>query len=178
MPCSIYARLCAAFLASAAIVCGQRPVISPNGVVNAASYYGSAVSDPVVEAGPNAGAPGEIASIFGTNLAFMTLSAAGVPLRAMLGGTSVQVNGVAAPLFYVSPNQINFQVPTVGHHAAGNTLTVTTPFFCDSSPSGIAHLCLYHLLYTDRLRQASRQDSLYTHDVLSFTHAVRRPFTS
>jgi uncharacterized protein (TIGR03437 family) len=35
-----------------------------------------------------------------------------VPLPTELGGTSVMVNGRAAPLFYVSPGQINFQMPS------------------------------------------------------------------
>ena len=57
------------------------------------------------------GAPGSIATLFGTNLAAATATASGVPLPRQLGGTRVTWNGVAAPLFYVSPTQINFQVP-------------------------------------------------------------------
>ena len=55
-------------------------------------------------------APESIASVFGTNLATSTVST-GAILANSLGGTSVFVNGVAAPLFFVSPGQINFQVP-------------------------------------------------------------------
>ncbi len=78
---------------------GQAPTITPRGVVTAASY-----SQPV--------SPGSIASIFGANLAASTLSATGTPLPISLGGTSVTVNGVSAPLFFVSPTQINLQIPS------------------------------------------------------------------
>jgi hypothetical protein len=54
---------------------------------------------------------GAIATIFGTNLANETATAARVPLLTTLAGMQVIMAGVAAPLFYVSPAQINFQVP-------------------------------------------------------------------
>ena len=85
-------------------VSAQKPVISPGGVLNAASF--AAASGPA-----HALADGGIASIFGQNLAAATVSAASSPLPATLAGTSVTVNGAPAPLFYVSPTQINFQVP-------------------------------------------------------------------
>ncbi len=55
-------------------------------------------------------APESIASLFGTNLATSSAST-GAILPNALAGTSVYVNGVAAPLFFVSPGQINFLVP-------------------------------------------------------------------
>ena len=68
-------------------------------VANAASGDASAV------------APGSIASIYGSGLALSTAIASAFPLPATLGGATVSVNGVAAPLLYAGPNQINFQVP-------------------------------------------------------------------
>jgi adhesin/invasin len=56
------------------------------------------------------GAPRAIMTIFGTNLSEATYNATSYPLPTLLGPTSVIVNGVAAPLFYVSPTQINFQM--------------------------------------------------------------------
>ena len=56
-------------------------------------------------------APGMILSIFGSDLAPSTWSAQTVPLTAQLAGVSVTVNGVAAPLYYVSPAQLNVQIP-------------------------------------------------------------------
>jgi uncharacterized protein (TIGR03437 family) len=60
---------------------------------------------------PDAVAPGSIATAVGTGLATSTQSASTLPLPTSLGGTTVTVNGTAAPLFFVSPTQINFQVP-------------------------------------------------------------------
>ncbi len=56
-------------------------------------------------------APGAIVTIFGSNLADAVASAAGAPYPTVIGVTSVTLNGVAAPLFYVSPGQINAQAP-------------------------------------------------------------------
>lgn len=74
------------------------PQIAAGGVVNAASY-----SEPI--------AKGAIVSIFGTNLASTQATAQGVPLPLSLAGTSVTINGTAAPLLFVSPTQINLQAP-------------------------------------------------------------------
>jgi uncharacterized protein (TIGR03437 family) len=57
-----------------------------------------------------------IASAFGSNLAAVTQQAAALPLPINLGGTSVlikDVNGISrsAELFYVSPTQVNYEVP-------------------------------------------------------------------
>jgi uncharacterized protein (TIGR03437 family) len=74
------------------------PVINQAGVVSAASW-----STPI--------APGEIVSIFGTNLAAATQSA-NAPWPLTLGGAAVTVNGIAAPLAFVSASQINAYVPS------------------------------------------------------------------
>ena len=60
---------------------------------------------------PDAVAPEVIASIFGANLATGIGFANSLPLPTTLLGTSVLVNGVAAPLFFVSPGQINLLIP-------------------------------------------------------------------
>lgn len=57
------------------------------------------------------GAPGMLLSIFGTDLASGVQEASSVPLPDNLRGTTATVNGAAAPLFYVSPTQVNLQVP-------------------------------------------------------------------
>jgi uncharacterized protein (TIGR03437 family) len=93
------------------------------GIVNAATF------------GSTIGA-GSIVTLFGTNLAGTTASASTYPLPSQLAGTQVLVNGTPVPLFYVSPAQINLQLPTglsgdlsvsvlSGTEAGGNsTLTV------------------------------------------------------
>ncbi len=55
--------------------------------------------------------PGALASAFGENLSSSTEASTKLPLPTELGGTRVLVNGVAAPLLYVSPFQINYQLP-------------------------------------------------------------------
>jgi len=89
-----------------------RPVFAANGVVNGASF-----------AAPLA--PGMIASLFGTGLASSTALASGTPLPVTLAGASLQMEGFSAPLFFVSPAQINFQVPweVQGRTSAALTLT-------------------------------------------------------
>lgn len=80
------------------------PAIALGGVADAAGYR-ALVS------------PGEIVSIFGKELAVTPAAAGAPPLPAQLSDVRVSVNGVAAPLFYVSPLQINAQIPyetTVG----------------------------------------------------------------
>ena len=58
-------------------------------------------------------APGTLISIFGNNLSTKTESAAANlnQLPHTLGGTQVFIDGIAAPLTYVSPTQINAQIP-------------------------------------------------------------------
>jgi uncharacterized protein (TIGR03437 family) len=58
-------------------------------------------------------APGTIVSILGTSLSAGTATADTTQLQlpTELGGTQVYFNGIAAPLFMVSPTKINAQVP-------------------------------------------------------------------
>ena len=56
-------------------------------------------------------APGSIATVFGANFAGGTFEADSIPLPLQLGGVRVEVNGVPAPLYFVSGGQINFQIP-------------------------------------------------------------------
>ncbi|HEU0119491.1 MAG TPA: IPT/TIG domain-containing protein [Bryobacteraceae bacterium] len=74
------------------------PEIAAGGVVNGASFVPKL-------------APGSLFSIFGSSLALNTQSAAALPLSNNLGGASVTIGGKQAPLVYVSPTQINAQVP-------------------------------------------------------------------
>jgi endo-1,4-beta-xylanase len=76
----------------------QRPVIFPGGIV----IHASALA-PV--------SPGTLADIYGSNLAASPATTPGAPLQTSLGNVQVTVNGTLAPLYYVSPGQIDFQVP-------------------------------------------------------------------
>ena len=56
-------------------------------------------------------APGAISAVFGVGLATTTVAARTVPLPTTLADVSVFIDGTPAPLYFVSPTQINFQVP-------------------------------------------------------------------
>ncbi len=76
------------------------PTVGDNGVVNGASFSKDAVVS-----------PGSIASLFGTNLAKRSEAATSLPLPTTLAGSQVLVNNNPVPLFFVSAQQINFQMP-------------------------------------------------------------------
>jgi uncharacterized protein (TIGR03437 family) len=56
-------------------------------------------------------APGMILSIFGTQLGSGTLPASTLPLPTYMENFEATVNGTLAPLYYVSPSQVNLQIP-------------------------------------------------------------------
>ncbi len=87
----------------AAAAAAVQPTINTNGIVNAADYTVSL-------------APGSMTALYGQNLAPATLLASSVPLPNTLLNVWVDItdaNGQAsqAPLYFVSANQINFQMP-------------------------------------------------------------------
>src|SRR5262245_41634004 len=57
-------------------------------------------------------APDSIAAAFGSRLATSTQIASSQPLPTTLAGTTVKVNGALAQLFFVSPLQVNFVLPS------------------------------------------------------------------
>jgi uncharacterized protein (TIGR03437 family) len=74
------------------------PLVPTGGLVNGALSTSSV-------------SPGTLASIFGDNLSTGTAQASTLPLPTTMAGATVTINGEACPLLYVSPTQINFQVP-------------------------------------------------------------------
>jgi uncharacterized protein (TIGR03437 family) len=83
------------------VTTAANPVITPGSVVNGASYLGVL-------------APGALATLYGTNLADGTYTNAidsNGNFVKTLGNVTVTVGGTPAALVYVSPTQINFQVP-------------------------------------------------------------------
>ncbi len=79
-------------------VVGASSTTSIGAVTNAASFN-------------NAIAPGALATIWGSQLAPATQQAGSLPLPLAMEGVSVTVNGLPAPLLYVSPGQMNIQIP-------------------------------------------------------------------
>jgi uncharacterized protein (TIGR03437 family) len=98
-----FARSRADFVVREAINAGysvaEAPRLAEGGAVNAATF----VAGPV--------APGSLISLFGERLAAATAAASALPLPTELGGAVIRINGVAAPLLFVSPGQVNLQVP-------------------------------------------------------------------
>jgi uncharacterized protein (TIGR03437 family) len=56
-------------------------------------------------------APGSILSVFGSQLSASPQSASATPLPISMLGVAALVNGIAAPLYYVSASQLNVQIP-------------------------------------------------------------------
>jgi uncharacterized protein (TIGR03437 family) len=79
-------------------VVGASSALSVTRVANGASFG-------------NTFAPGMLMTVFGTNLAPAIGIASGYSLPLNMLGVTVTVDGVAAPLYYASPTQLNVQVP-------------------------------------------------------------------
>jgi uncharacterized protein (TIGR03437 family) len=76
------------------------PYVAPAGVANAAGTT------------PEKGvAPGSIVSIFGASFAPGVIVGPEAPLTQALGGVTVKIGDRILPLFFVSPSQINVQLP-------------------------------------------------------------------
>src|SRR5262249_7538316 len=57
-------------------------------------------------------APGMLLTVWGSNLGAAPQGTAAVPLECYMGGLYALINGLLyAPLLYVSPNQVNLQIP-------------------------------------------------------------------
>jgi uncharacterized protein (TIGR03437 family) len=81
---------------------GSGVFLNPSGVVNAASSapFTAQIS------------PGEVITLYGTGFtSSATPVTASAPVPTTLGGVQVTINGVLAPVYYVSPGQINTIVP-------------------------------------------------------------------
>ena len=96
----------------------ERPAIHSGGLVNGASFAPA----------PARTAPGSVVSIFGLHLATATTAATTIPLPTTLAGASVSITSGSVttqmPLFFVSPNQINAQLPAEVAHSAEATVVV------------------------------------------------------
>jgi uncharacterized protein (TIGR03437 family) len=97
------------------------PIVSRAGVSNGAGM------------GPQSGvAPGSVASIFGDSLAADTAVGPASPLAQTLADVTVNIGPRLLPLYFVSPTQINLQIPpdlALGTH----TVTVSSPGMPDFS---------------------------------------------
>jgi uncharacterized protein (TIGR03437 family) len=126
---------------------GSGVFIYPNGIVNAAS---SALFTVGI-------APGELISIYGTNLA--SGSAVDATFPTTLAGVQVTVNGIAAHIYVVSPTQISAIVPyaatgpilqfqVINQDVSSNAVTMfsslTSPGVFTLPPGGIGYAAALH----------------------------------
>jgi uncharacterized protein (TIGR03437 family) len=93
--------------------------------------YDAAVAPPKITAVVNAAdgklpvAPGGLISVYGQQMSPVNLATSQIPLPTALGDSCLTVNGVAVPMLFVSPQQINGQLPV---NVDGNAqMTLRTP---------------------------------------------------
>jgi uncharacterized protein (TIGR03437 family) len=123
--------------------------LDPTGVVNAGS------SAPFT-----AGiAPGELLTLYGSNLAAGTQVASDIPFPTTLGNVQVKINNIAAPIYYVTPSQLSAIVPygvtsgvaqvqVINNGNASNTVTVqiaaTAPGVLTQTQNGLGYGDVLH----------------------------------
>ena len=133
--------------------------IDPRYVVNAATFapFTAGIS------------PGEFVTIAGQNLSDATATAASLPFPTTLGNNvQVKVNGLAAPLYVVTPTYISFLIPyavsgsatslqlatvqVINNGTASNTVTVpvhlTSPGVFTLPPGGLGSAAALHADYS------------------------------
>ena len=71
-------------------------------------------------------APGEISALFGAGFTNTVAVANSQPLPTTLANVQVRINGTPAGLFFVSPEQINFQIPRTTAATTGNVVNSST----------------------------------------------------
>ncbi|OFV95489.1 MAG: hypothetical protein A3H28_15785 [Acidobacteria bacterium RIFCSPLOWO2_02_FULL_61_28] len=93
----------------------QLPVLTTDGVVEGAGFT---PRRPLP--------PGGIISLFGTRFTQQEAFASRIPLERELAGVRVRIGTQDMPLYYVSPNQINAQVPVDLPPGASASIAITT----------------------------------------------------
>jgi uncharacterized protein (TIGR03437 family) len=93
--------------------------------------FNSSVAPPNITSVVNAGnfgsdvAPGGLISVFGTNLSPINIASSEIPLPTALANSCLTVDGLPVPILFVSPTQVNAQMP---FQAVGDvTLVLRTP---------------------------------------------------
>ena len=132
---------------------GTGVYINPQGVVNAASFapFTAGVS------------PGDLITVYGSNLSAGTTFASVVPFPTTLGNVQVKINGLPAPIYYVTPGQISVIVPyaattpvatiqVTNGDTASNTVTslinLSTPGVFTIPSGGIGYAAALHADYS------------------------------
>jgi uncharacterized protein (TIGR03437 family) len=125
--------------ASAAFTRTLAPLANQSGIINLTvsgitvlpPNYDAAVAPPQINNVVNAAdltpniAPGGLITLFGTGLSPVNMASSELPLPTALANSCLTVNGLPMPILFVSPNQVNAQMP---FEADGNeTLILWTP---------------------------------------------------
>jgi uncharacterized protein (TIGR03437 family) len=123
---SSFSRTVAPLSASNEIV-----VLSTSGFTILGQNYAASFVPPVINSLVNAAndtspvAPGGLVTAWGTGMSPVSLVASQVPLPTALGQSCLSVNGTPVPLLFVSPTQINAQLPN--NVAGPSTISIHTP---------------------------------------------------
>ncbi len=127
--------------------------INPTGILNAANYTSIT----------NSYAPGELVSLFGIFGVSARVNGT-VPIPTSLGGVQVMVNGIAAPISSIGPNQINALIPygvagngfatfqVIVNSSKSNTVTLYTalsaPGIYTTGQNGVGPAAILHANFT------------------------------
>jgi uncharacterized protein (TIGR03437 family) len=105
--------------------------LTVSGFTVLAPNYDASVAPPQISKVVNAAdfnttvAPGGLVSVFGNQLSPVNMATSDVPLPTALADSCLTVNGLPMPILFVSPNQVNAQLP---FQSVGNvTLILRTP---------------------------------------------------
>jgi uncharacterized protein (TIGR03437 family) len=147
-------------------------------------YQPAAVTPPPTPPSPQIGAggignaasdqteisPDSLASIFGTNfLIGNPVQASSTPLPNSLGGVSVTVNNVPAPMIYVNPTQINFQVPYETAVGPANVIVTANTVASNTAQITVVSAAPGIFVYGNNLAVVQNQD----HSVNSPTNPAK-----
>jgi len=123
----------AAFTRTIAPLANQSAIVNltVSGITVLPPNYDAAVAPPQINSVVNAAdltpniAPGGLITLFGTGLSPVNMASSELPLPTALASSCLTVNGLPMPILFVSPNQVNAQMP---FEAIGDeTLILWTP---------------------------------------------------
>ncbi len=106
-------------------------VLTTSGVTVLPSSYNAPVVPPSISAvvsaadGSSSMAPGGLISIYGSDMAATNMATSTIPLPTALAQSCLVINGNLTPLIFVSPSQINAQLPS--NVDGTGDLTIHTP---------------------------------------------------
>jgi uncharacterized protein (TIGR03437 family) len=106
-------------------------VLTTSGFTVLSQNYAASFVPPVITSLVNAAngtapvAPGGLVTAWGTNMSPVSVVASQVPLPTALGQSCMSVNGTPVPLLFVSPTQVNAQLPN--NVLGPSTVSIHTP---------------------------------------------------